>query len=79
MAGNNWEEVDGKLFKRFEFENFLESLNFVNRVGELSESAGHHPDIIFGWGYAEITLFTHSEQAITDKDRELAQKIDELT
>lgn len=78
MDGNNWKEVDGKLFKRFEFENFVDSLDFVNWVGELAEKVAHHPDITFGWGYAEITLFTHSENAITDKDKQLAAQIDSI-
>ena len=77
-AGNNWNDLEGKLFRRFEFANFVDSLAFVNKVGDLAEKAGHHPDISFGWGYAEITLFTHSENAITDKDKSLALKIDNL-
>lgn len=78
MAGNDWEEVGGKLFKKFKFSNFVESLAFVNKVGELAEVENHHPDINFGWGFAEITLYTHSESAITDKDRKLAISIDKL-
>ena len=41
------------LEKKFTFKNFLESQNFVNEVGKLSEEEGHHPDILFGWGYAK--------------------------
>ena len=78
MAGNSWEEKQGKLFKRFEFSNFVEALTFVNEVGEIAEAENHHPDICFGWGYVEISLFTHSENKITDKDEILAEKTDEL-
>ena len=78
MAGNSWQEKDGKLWRRFEFENFAKALAFVNKVGELAEAANHHPDINFGWGYVEVSLFTHSENKITDKDHNLAQKIDGL-
>lgn len=73
-----WSTKDSKLNKRFEFEDFAGALDFVNRVGELAEKEEHHPDISFGWGYVEISLFTHSEDAITNKDRELASKIDSL-
>jgi 4a-hydroxytetrahydrobiopterin dehydratase len=78
MQRNEWKEVDSKLFKKFIFENFVDSLKFVNRVGELAENAGHHPDITFSWGYVEISLFTHSENAITDKDYDLAAQIDSI-
>lgn len=74
----NWETKDRRLFKRFEFTNFAEALSFVDRVGMLAEQVNHHPDILFGWGYAEISLFTHSEDGITDKDRSLARSIDQI-
>lgn len=76
--GSSWKEVNGKLFKRFEFNNFVESLTFVNKVADLAEKAGHHPDITFGWGYAEISLFTHDKNKITDKDQKLADSIDQI-
>ena len=76
--GNSWSEVDGKLFKRFEFSNFLEAWDFVNQVGELAEKKEHHPDIKFGWGYAEIFLFTHDKNEISDKDYGLAESIDAI-
>ena len=46
------------LEKDFKFKNFVESQNFVNDVGKISEEEGHHPDIIFGWGYAKIKSFS---------------------
>ena len=73
-----WSTKDSKLNKRFEFEDFAGALDFVNRVGELAEKEEHHPDISFGWGYVEISLFTHSEDAITDKDRKLADAINQI-
>lgn len=75
----NWEISEGKLVKKFEFDDFAGALTFVNKVGELAESENHHPDISFGWGYVEITLFTHSENAITEKDKQLSQAIDDLS
>jgi 4a-hydroxytetrahydrobiopterin dehydratase len=71
--------VDGKLLKkRLKFENFTEALVFVNKTGALAETANHHPDITFGWGYAEIALTTHDRGGITDVDIALAGKIDQV-
>lgn len=78
MVEKDWHTNDGKLFRRFEFADFAEALAFVDKVGALAETHNHHPDISFGWGYAEITLFTHSEQTVTEKDRQLAGYIDRL-
>lgn len=72
---DGWHEDGGHIKKRFEFVNFAESLAFVNRVGELAEAADHHPDITFGWGYAEFTSTTHDRGGVTDVDLALAKKI----
>ena len=64
------------LEKSFEFKNFLESQNFVNEVGKLSEEEGHHPDILFGWGYAKINISTHAIEGLSENDFILAAKID---
>ena len=64
------------LEKKFNFENFLESQNFVNLVGEISENEGHHPDISFGWGYAKISITTHAIEGLSENDFILAAKID---
>ena len=62
----DWEVVEEHHLKRaFKFKNFREALGFVNRVGELAEEQGHHPDISFGWGYAEVTVFTHKIDGLT--------------
>lgn len=73
-----WNEKDTKLEKEFSFPDFKAALNFVNKVGELAEQEQHHPDIELGWGRVSIQLTTHSENAVTDKDRKLAKLIDEL-
>jgi len=67
------------LFKKYEFKNFLESQTFINKVGEISENEGHHPDISFGWGYAEIKITTHAIEGLSENDFILAAKIDQLT
>ena len=77
LAG--WEVVnDHHLKKSYKFANFRESLAFVNRVGELAEEQGHHPDICFGWGTAEISIWTHKINGLTESDFILAAKIDKL-
>ena len=74
-----WEVVEEHhLRRRFRFKNFREALDFVNRVGELAEEEGHHPNVTFGWGYAEVTIFTHKINGLTESDFILAAKINEL-
>ena len=67
------------LYKKYEFKNFLESKIFINKVGEISENEGHHPDISFGWGYAEIKITTNAIEGLSENDFILAAKIDQLT
>jgi len=79
LAGlNDWTVSSDKLSKKFEFANFAESLSFVNRVGELADARDHHPDILFGWGYAEFFITTHDAGGITTRDFDLAMAIDSL-
>ena len=66
------------LEKKFNFENFVESQNFINKVCDISEAQGHHPDIIFGWGYATVQIFTHKIQGLVESDFILAAKIDKI-
>ena len=75
---NGWELEEDALKKRFEFANFAESLAFVNQVGDIAEAADHHPDITFGWGYAELRTTTHDRGGITDVDFALVEKIDAI-
>ena len=77
----NWEikkTIDGYncLNKIIKFDNFLESLNFINKVSEVAEEENHHPDLKFGWGYADITIFTHAIKGLSEGDFVLAAKID---
>ena len=66
------------LIKEFNFKNFQESLNFVNKVSEIAEKEGHHPDIWFGWGYAKIKIFTHAIKGLHESDFILAAKVDKI-
>ncbi|MBA3610687.1 MAG: 4a-hydroxytetrahydrobiopterin dehydratase [Rubrobacter sp.] len=74
-----WDVVEGHHLRReFCFRNFGAALKFVERVGTLAEEQGHHPDIRFGWGYAEITVFTHAIGGLSKNDFILAARIDRL-
>ena len=66
------------LKKKFTFKNFLDSQKFINNVGEISEAEGHHPDVTFGWGYAEIKITTHAIKGLSENDFILAAKIDQI-
>lgn len=73
-----WDSDRGSLRKRFEFLNFRDSLEFVNKVGEIAEKYDHHPDITFGWGYAELAFTTHDSGGITEKDFEMGAEVDKI-
>ncbi len=74
-----WQVVkEHHLLRKFEFADFLQALKFVNRVGEIAELQGHHPDILLAWGKAEVTTFTHKIDGLTESDFILAAKIDRL-
>ena len=66
------------LEKKFSFKNFLESQKFVNKVGQISEEEGHHPEILFGWGYAKFNITTHAIKGLSENDFILAAKIDKI-
>ena len=74
----DWHAEADVLKKRFEFKNFSEALEFVNRVGAIAEKLDHHPDISFGWGYAEINLTTHDRGGITAFDFAVANEIGKI-
>ena len=72
-----WQLVDEHhLSKEYKFANFAAALDFVNRVGRVAESEGHHPDIEFGWGYARLKIYTHAIDGLSESDFILAARID---
>lgn len=76
----DWEVIDDHhLSKEHPFPDFVSALDFVNRVGQLAESQGHHPDIHLSWGRATIEIWTHKINGLTESDFILAAKIDALT
>ena len=74
-----WKVVDEhRLAKTFKFPDFRKALEFVNRVGELAEEQGHHPDLYLAWGKVEVSTWTHKIDGLTENDFILAAKIDQL-
>jgi len=70
--------VDGALQREFRFKDFAQALDFVNRVGELAEREGHHPDIEIHWNEVTLRWWTHVADAVTDRDHQLAALSNQL-
>jgi len=66
------------LEKEYLFKDFRQALDFVNRLGEVAEQEGHHPDIFLTWGKVKVTLWTHSVGGLSENDFILAAKADAL-
>jgi len=67
-----------RIRREVSFRNFSSALEFVNRVGELAEREGHHPDIEFGWGYCRVTFYTHKIRGLHENDFIMAAKVNAL-
>jgi 4a-hydroxytetrahydrobiopterin dehydratase len=77
QLGNDWKVIDEHhLEKEYRFKNFREALDFTNRVGELAESVGHHPDIFLAWGKVRLTVWTHKIGGLSESDFIFAAKAD---
>lgn len=74
----DWQIESGELTRTFLFKDFRGSLTFVNKIGELAESAGHHPDIDIRYNKVRLALVTHDAGGVTEKDFDLAAKADKL-
>ena len=66
------------LEKSFSFLDFRQALDFTNKVGELAESQGHHPDIYLSWGKVKLTIWTHKIDGLTESDFIFAAKVDHM-
>ena len=66
------------LEKNYKFKDFINSQKFIDKVGEISEKENHHPDILFGWGYAKVMITTHAIEGLSENDFILAAKIDQI-
>jgi 4a-hydroxytetrahydrobiopterin dehydratase len=73
-----WAEVAGALEREYRFADFAEAMAFVNLLAEAAEAANHHPDLAVSWNLVTVRWWTHVQQAITERDVELARRTDEL-
>jgi 4a-hydroxytetrahydrobiopterin dehydratase len=74
-----WKVIDGHhLNRKFTFSNFAEALAFVNRIGQLAEEQGHHPNIFLSWGVVEVGIYTHKINGLHATDFILAAHISKL-
>ena len=74
---NDWKIIkEHHLEKEYSFKNFKEALSFTNKVGELAENQGHHPDIFLAWGKVKLTIWTHKIDGLTESDFIFAAKAD---
>lgn len=77
QLGGGWNVVDGHhLEKSYAFDDFRQALDFTNRVGEIAETEGHHPDVHLAWGRVTLTIWTHKINGLTESDFVLAAKAD---
>ncbi len=75
--GNSWKIIkEHHLEKEYLFRNFREALDFTNKVGEMAENQGHHPDIFLAWGKVRLTIWTHKIDGLTESDFIFAAKAD---
>jgi 4a-hydroxytetrahydrobiopterin dehydratase len=78
VAVPDWQVESGELVRLFLFKDFRASLAFVNKVGDLAENAGHHPDIDIRYNKVRLALVTHDAGGLTQKDFDLAAAADKL-
>jgi 4a-hydroxytetrahydrobiopterin dehydratase len=80
VQASEWALMDDahRIERTFRLRDFREALTFVQKVGELAESEGHHPDVSFGWGYATVSLCTKKIKGLHENDFIMAAKIDRL-
>jgi 4a-hydroxytetrahydrobiopterin dehydratase len=77
--GGGWQVVEAHhLEKEFRFKDFRQALGFTNRVGELAEQIGHHPDMHLAWGRVGVTIWTHKIGGLSEADFIFAAKVDAL-
>lgn len=80
--GSNWfllRDQEHKLRRQFKFKTFKESIEFVNKVADIAESEGHHPDIYIFYNKVQLDLFTHAVGGLSENDFIMASKIDSIT
>ena len=76
---NNWKNIDNKLVQDFEFADFVEAMEFINKVAEVAQKLDHHPEMINNYNKVTLKLSTHDAgDTVTEKDEEFAREIDKI-
>ena len=76
---SKWKAIKNHhLYQEFKFKDFKSAQKFTNKVGEIAERENHHPDINLGWGYVNITTYTHAIKGLSANDFILAAKINRI-
>jgi 4a-hydroxytetrahydrobiopterin dehydratase len=79
LAASQWRRDGQAIVRELAFDDFAQAIAFVNRVADVAEAAGHHPDIhLHGWNKVRLELSTHSEGGLTRADFDMASRIDDL-
>ena len=78
VEGWKLESGPDKITKKYKFKNFKEAMHFVNKVADIAETEGHHPDISISWNKVTLTLWTHAINGLHENDFIMAAKIDEM-
>jgi len=76
---STWTLKEGHLYKKFKFKNFIESMGFINKIAEIAENEGHHPDFCVHYNRVEVELWTHAINGLSENDFIVAAKIDRLS
>jgi len=71
-----WEIIGGVLEKEYVFKDFVQSIEFVNKIADVAEEMFHHPNILLAWGKVKVTIWTHAVNDLTELDFTLAKEID---
>ncbi|MFO8234224.1 MAG: 4a-hydroxytetrahydrobiopterin dehydratase [Bacteroidales bacterium] len=75
----NWQENKNEITKTFNFKDFVQAIEFINQVRDIAETYQHHPDLyLYSYNKVKVTLTTHSEGRVTEKDYKLAEEVDKL-
>ena len=78
LSNKGWEYVDKKIFKSFTFDTYMDGINFVQQIAELSERNNHHPEISIGWCFVAINITSHDMGGVTTNCVNLATGIDHI-
>ena len=78
LSSKGWEYVDKKIFRSFKFDTYMDGIDFVQKIAELSERNNHHPDLIICWCRVDVTITSHNMGGVTTDCVNLAIGIDHL-